>query len=123
MIINTAELLGAALDYAVAKSLGLNEETLDPLTWECTAYPSGCYNFATRWAQGGPIIERELIALTPYSYTDDAWNATLATPIKHYYAYGPTALVAAMRCFVASRLGVKVLLPTELGLPNFVEAL
>ena len=69
---------------------------------------------STDWSQGGPIIERELIALSPYLYTDDAWQATRATPDKHYCAYGPTPLVAAMRCYVASKLGDEVEVPDEL---------
>jgi len=115
----TSELTDPALDWAVCEASGFFAGY--------TQFRSGraflkVYGVArnshlhpsTNWAQGGPIIERELIAMSPYLYTDDAWQATLATPDKHYCAYGPTPLTAAMRCFVSSKLGDEVEIPKEL---------
>ena len=71
-------------------------------------------NYSTDWSQGGPIIEREKIG---FKYTGTAmefvaWlNGELST--KHD-CYGPTPLIAAMRCFVSSRLGDEVDVPDEL---------
>ena len=63
------------------------------------------------WAQGGPIIERAGIAL--YLYGPDKWNAMTE---KEYQ--GPTPLIAAMRCYVASKLGDDVDVPEELIKPT-----
>ena len=67
---------------------------------------------STDWAQGGPIIEREGITLR--SCIDGAaWDAELAYE-ETILASGPTPLIAAMRCFVASKLGDEVDIPEEL---------
>ena len=57
--------------------------------------------FSKDWAQGGPIIERELIAI------HGDWKATLGEGTYE----GPTPLIAAMRCYVASKLGAEVDVP------------
>jgi len=109
----TSELEGAALDWAVAKCEGLEEETLDPLTWAHTAHPSGCYSFSTNWAIGGPIIERHIFRLEDedgIEEREDRWVAEFGASTQ----YGPTALIAAMRCYVASKLGYTVEVPEEL---------
>jgi hypothetical protein len=70
------------------------------------------------WAQGGPIIDREKIAI----HGSPTWTArySLTTPAHHggfrghFQSTGPTALVAAMRCFVRARLGDEVDIPEEL---------
>jgi hypothetical protein len=62
----------------------------------------------TDWAQGGPIIEREKMTL---EWTGEDWMAY----IRHDEEYfGPTPLIAAMRCYVASKLGDQVEVPNEL---------
>ena len=73
--------------------------------------------YSTDWAQGGPIIEREEIQTFVANAIDGKW---CAKPRDSEYwdfddaAYGPTPLIAAMRCFVASRLGDEVDIPEEL---------
>ena len=53
--IKVAEATELQLDWLVAKCLGEHEdETLDPLTWLYTAKPTGCWDFCTNWALGGP---------------------------------------------------------------------
>ena len=72
---------------------------------------------STDWVQGGPIIEREEIQTFVANAIDGKW---CAKPRDSEYwdfddaAYGPTPLIAAMRCFVASRLGDEVDIPEEL---------
>ena len=104
MKLKTTELQGAALDWAVAKcEVGdaINEID-DP------------HFYSTDWAQGGPIIERERIG---FKYTGTAmefvaWvNGELSTVNDQH---GPTPLIAAMRCYVASKLGDEVEVPDEL---------
>jgi len=103
----TSELTGAALDWAVAKCEGKNGVLHDDGITRCivVAAPSGVYKGTYRpsinWAQGGPIIEREGIAMIP------GWTAER----PGFSADGLTPLIAAMRCYVASRLGDKVELP------------
>jgi len=93
----TNELTDAALDWAVGS------------TGEY-----GCGFFSTDWAQGGPIIEREAIQITPDEYTG-TWSAYMTNEGEPYVGTGPTPLIAAMRCYVASKLGDEIELPTELG--------
>ena len=93
----TSELTGAALDWAVAKCKG-----------ELEYWPE--IEYSTDWAQGGPIIEREGIEFWTYSsYQDEHGNFTSIKDAKHpsraqHYS-GPTPLIAAMRCYVAAKLG------------------
>ena len=91
-------LTGAELDYAVA--------ALEGRTY---GLPGTIHAFSpsTKWAQGGPIIERENIVLNPQYPT---WASTMrhavSKPNTLSLTYqGPTPLIAAMRCFVASRFG------------------
>lgn len=65
---------------------------------------------STDWSQGGPIIERERITLIACDNDFEAQSRT--TPLA--CEEGPTPLIAAMRCFVASRLGDEVDVPDEL---------
>jgi len=101
----TSELTGAALDWAVLKAQGQNFTGFNLKYMD--AYP-----FSTDWAQGGLIIDRENI-------TWDGQAATLCRHVKGNYPkwseYGPTPLVAAMRCFVASKLGDTIDIPKELS--------
>jgi Protein of unknown function (DUF2591) len=112
----TSELTGAALDWAVAKCEGRSEpEVVNnfPVAW----YTWGNTHYSTGWAQGGPIIEREGINLDNYA-KNPKWSAWTPAPDRESgeaQAYGPTPLIAAMRCYVASKLGDEVELPTELN--------
>jgi hypothetical protein len=72
--------------------------------------------FSTDWNQGGPIIDRERIAtLCPVS--GDFWDArdTKMFTMNPVYWRGPTPLIAAMRCYVVSKLGEEVEVPDELS--------
>ena len=113
--IKTNELTGAALDWAVAKCEGhvrpdggfYAGQQGRPLT-----------RYSTDWSQGGPIIERGRIGVWPSDSMEGMWAAR---PDYKFYperlppAYGPTLLIAAMRCYVASKLGDTVEVPAELA--------
>ena len=78
-------------------------------------------NFAptTDWAQGGPIIERGEIGLKRNAPCSEGrqWEASPSITAKGAggrWGYGPTPLIAAMRCYVASKLGDEVEVPEEL---------
>ena len=93
----TSELTGAALDWAV----GATGEY-------------GCGFFSTDWAQAGAIIEREKITVE-YRDTFDWWVAYInGGTDDEYGCTGDTPLIAAMRCYVASKLGDEVKIPEEL---------
>ncbi len=124
----TSELSGAALDWAVWTAAG-----------GAAAYPhtasgksflklwkgntSKYVHPSTDWSQGGPIIERELISVwlaMDDIFKKDTWAASysfmdgdrVCEPEQEYW--GPTPLIAAMRCYVASKLGEEVEIPEEL---------
>jgi len=123
----TNELTGAALDWAVAEAEGLpkavDSSGLDGPVIVCgfeqemlhSQHRKGqewkAYQPSTKWALGGPIIERERVETTRGgTYVEHFWKAT-----RHSNAaYGPTPLIAAMRCYVASKLGKEVDIPKEL---------
>jgi hypothetical protein len=101
----TSELTGHALNWAVARCEGGVGKNQLIGTW---------YAPSTNWAQGGPIIEREFITIINAA-GDDVWSAypIADDPVAHRKS-GPTPLIAAMRCYVASKLGDEVEIPTEL---------
>jgi hypothetical protein len=101
----TSELTGAALDWAVAKCEGVL------MRWERSTHDEAPleYSPSTDWAQGGPIIEREKIQIKENGHGH--WFAKIG---KGKWLRGPTPLIAAMRCYVASKLGDEVELPEEL---------
>jgi hypothetical protein len=73
---------------------------------------------STDWSQGGPIIERE--GISPHG--NPAWSAQYSVTVRAHHGgfrgyfrhIGPTPLISAMRCFVASKLGDEVDVPEEL---------
>jgi hypothetical protein len=109
----TNELTGAALDWAVAKCEGRGyvmdetEYAPDGRTYQRGIAQSGGPNYSSDWMQGGPIIEREGIAI---GKSWEGWKAFTETSGGE----GPTPLIAAMRCYVASKLGDEVEIPEEL---------
>jgi hypothetical protein len=92
----TSELTGAALDWAVSK---------------CEKDQNF---YSTNWAQGGPIIEREKIDVIADPNGKDVWMGRLYLNWVKYEAFATTPLIAAMRCYVASKLGDEIDLPKEL---------
>ncbi len=122
--IKTSELTGAALDRAVSVVQGYDYDIVDGqvVTGMSVLITSGdfagchtdeVFSPSTDWAQGGPIIERERVMLTPCQGT---WRAEGPGDYElNRCHYGPTPLVAAMRCYVASKLGPTVQVPAELA--------
>lgn len=139
------DLSGAALDWAVAKCEGYRvrrnpfsgtayddfehfywvddhdgEEVIRDLGWIRPGYQSD-YSPSTKWHQGGPIIEREGIDIFRFNGNETVWTAGIFRKDKgkeHRHAIeedGPTPLIAAMRCYVASKAdGDSVMIPEEL---------
>jgi hypothetical protein len=108
----TSELTDIALDWAVAKC---------EVGAEFIAEIDDPHFYSTDWSQGGPIIEREGISITGTGFTgwecEEGWYAHICNTkdfIEDRYEHGPTPLIAAMRCYVASKLGDEVEIPEEL---------
>jgi hypothetical protein len=106
--VNTADLTGAVLDWAVTKCEGKAVSLLggDVVWREVLAY-------STKWAYGGPIIEREQISIVP-SICGDFWAARKYTEHVVLSFDGATPLIAAMRCYVASKAGNTIDIPETL---------
>lgn len=119
MRINTAELTGAALDWAVASAKGYSKiaQTISGEIKEfLKMHAEGYHNYSTDWAQGGPIIEREKIDVFKVANLEE-WCGSIPKLHKigwRFIQYGHTPLIAAMRCYVFSRLGDDVDIPEEL---------
>jgi hypothetical protein len=115
MKVKTSELTGAALDWAVAKCEGLlaygYKDDAGLLLITLSTGEAEYFIPTMKWEQGGPIIEREKITVE-YTGDPDKWCACIMADQE---VYGPTALIAAMRCYVASELGDDVEIPEELA--------
>lgn len=107
----TSELIGPALDWAVCKAGGGGK---DIRAWKSGYWDYAMYHYSTDWTQGGPLIEREKIRLSwchpPKYLVEGCWAAECSLHIR----YAKTPLIAAMRCYVASKLGNEVEIPKEL---------
>jgi len=107
-----SELKGAALDWAVAKCESVNAEAFRLYYRDAEGDGDMEFHYSTNWAQGGPIIEREGIEIKKGNplyfpqgnekgdYYEDLWIAGKMN--------GTTPLIAAMRFYVASKLGDEV---------------
>ena len=125
MKVKTEDLIGPALDWAVAVEEGLTEENAwTTLEIFKAVRAGGGYRYSTDWSQGGPIIEREHIGIErhrldgPRQWAACDWHSVVVQGYtcleRSKYIHGPTPLIAAMHCFVASRLGDEVEIPDEL---------
>lgn len=112
MKIKTSEIKGLHLDWAVAEALNKSTPNYVDKDGNGNYYD---WTPSTYWQQAGPIIEKERIQITPPYQQGDKWAA-----IKHDYIFvkgkdayqeGDTPLIAAMRCYVASKLGDEVEIP------------
>ena len=115
----TADLMGMSLNYAVAIVEGYNvhvDSNGDYIVQGYRPYPTNLKQYypSGDWERGGPIIERERIRLDP---RESEWQASYwDDEVENFRtSYGPTALIAAMRCYVHSKLGNAVDIPEEMG--------
>ena len=119
MKIRVSNATNIQLDWLVAKCTGKNGVLHDDGITRCIviAAASGVYKGTFKptenWSLGGPLIEREGLHLrkSGCEWQCDYWNEST---LNFDTSYGPTPLIAAMRCFVASKLGDEVEVPEEL---------
>ena len=102
----TSELIGRQLDVAVEMALQGGQFRPD-------YNPRYAPEHSTNWSQGGPIIEREGMLIRPQPGYN-LWEAWKHGADEGHFSVGPTPLIAAMRCYVASKLGDEVEIPKEL---------
>ena len=127
MKVKVSEVKDIALDWLVAKCNGVKVErlrtadrVLNHLIYVSLteAREAGDCQYRPRrsWAQGGPIIEREKIKISPN--LGDSWSAQIhhkkGALVGWTSSTGPTPLIAAMRCYVVSEMGEEVEIPEEL---------
>jgi len=129
MKIKVSEATAEALDWMVAKcegtpSVRMFENSKGFRVYKNESMKMQGINFApsTAWTQGGPIIDREGIGIFCNLTQTEASRFVEAHPDwrafsyrkHHEHHFGRTALIAAMRCYVASKLGDEVEVPKEL---------
>jgi hypothetical protein len=115
---SSIRLIGAELDAAVARVLGLEYAVEgESMLYARVMLPQDDdgerreFAPSTDWSQGGPIIEKAGIdlewapnvGLTWYEPDGDTWQAYAPTSDGLFVKTGPTPLIAAMRAFVASK--------------------
>ena len=120
MKMKTSALEGAALDWAVCKAAHLFDAYPKKEGCSDRLYPIDAAKYlrpSIDWARGGPIVEDNKISVV----IDDS-GAYVAYIAYNYAARhmqsGPTPLIAAMRCYVSSKLGDEVDVPDTLGGKN-----
>lgn len=123
MRVKAIELNGVALDWAVASAINLPIEIVGESfqsSWledrpdGSRSRVFGRYRPSKDWGHAGPIIENLSVALAyPRQINKNQWEAQCWD--NHSFANGETALIAACRAMVASRLGDEVEIPGELA--------
>lgn len=117
--VKTAELEGAALDWAVAMTGAVTVEQ-NGLDLDARGRPTVGgdmkipYEPSKNWAQCGPLIEKYKLDIgAPLESKDGPWvaNTEWGHPLGHK---APTPLIAACRAIVAAKLGDTVSVPREL---------
>lgn len=114
MKVRTSDLTDLALRWAVTKienpQWWVDGYMNSPVTEHSFMKDDGeMYCPEIDWSQGGPIIDREIVSIQRTS--DERFEAVHA---DGHCEYGATMLIAAMRCYVASKLGDEVDVPEEL---------
>lgn len=120
--VKTADLVGAALDWAVAKAEGLNCRL-----WKKGSAPGYCVIIvstffcpATKWADCGPLLTKYQIEFAADPDRNQSMCASLAEWRRYGRSHrtrwsdGENHLIAACRAIVASLLGETVSVPKEL---------
>ena len=123
MKINTDQLIGSALDWAVGHANGWITYPTDSIErgsvfhTDSSVAPFGRTIDVAEWkpstnpAQAWPIIERERLNFLDNGDSISAYYSRGRTVCQRWN--GPTHLVAAMRCYIASKLGDEVDVPNN----------
>lgn len=119
--VRTSELIGPALDWAVARAEGADCIDFDNpdepwiVRGGISSQRLSEFSPSTNWHQGGSIIEREGMTvgrqIDPTQWAAEVFDARGTTT---FVGYGPTPLIAAIRCYCCAKLGDQVEIPEEL---------
>ena len=102
------EFRGAELDLLVARAVGIQGARI--VDGVCVLPDQRPFSPSADWAEGGPLLVQARISV--WRYPDlDSWHACTHFDVVRdeglkvkCYMQGPTLLVAAMRCYAASKL-------------------
>lgn len=113
-----SELSGVQLDWAVAKCEGIEVRLVEGVVEGVLVDALGLqFSPSIDWSYGGMVIEREKIDVC-WCKKWFAWAKTKfdgpSDEEPELRKEGPTPLIAAMRCYAASKLGDEIELPEEL---------
>lgn len=123
---NTAELVGNALDWAVAQAIGkdvaVSRQYADGGRRVVVWYHHGrngidgrSYCPSEHWSDGGPLLKEYAIGFVGIAtQSGGAWRAFSSPEDKSYEGIGPDHLVAACRLVVGAELGETVEVPEQL---------
>jgi hypothetical protein len=126
--VNCSDLVGPALDWAVAQVEGVFVHIGDPELGDELRifYVSGVhmpcvvkYRPSTEWRFGGPLIDKYGLSLIApeEGIRDSHWCVVKEWchgDVESTYPESPTALIAVCRAIVSARLGEVVSVPAEL---------
>ena len=122
--VKTGELIGAQLDWLVAKCQGYVEQGVygtpefrdsEVYLCYCDAVLNSCYSPTTDWAQGGPLLNQHKISRTiDHSGLWIAYAGYNLNDEQRHMQCDRSELVAGLRCLVALNLGDTVEVPDEL---------
>lgn len=126
MLVKTSDLIGPALDWAVAQIDGVKTLMMAPrksepkkpfalfgsLALSVGGDDESSYAPSTCWHCGGPLIEKHTIGVD--LEREGLWVATPPNWTAETIQYAPTPLIAACRAIVAANLGDQVDVPDEL---------
>jgi len=121
--VRTSDLIGAALDWAVAQVDGVNTIMLSPrsgqpkkpfalfgsLAISVGGDEQSSYAPSTCWHCGGPLIREHIGSLVNQG---ERWAVYTRKPV--FAGIGETPLIAVCRAIVAANLGDEVNIPAEL---------
>jgi hypothetical protein len=119
MLVKTSELTDDALDWMVAKCKGITPIAVKKKYskgYILYSLPASTVplEYSSKWVQGGPIIECEFIEFGVSRTDPIRYAAKIYVNDKRIIAHGSTHLIAAMRCYVASKFGDTVEIPDQL---------
>jgi hypothetical protein len=118
MKVLVSELTGPALDWAIEVARGTHWSANGYFVFkDRSVFARAAFQYSTDWAHGGPIIDLFKPDHMDFREFDSAGHQYVVfktTEIAHTWMSGPNWLIAAMRCFVVSKLGEEVDVPEEL---------
>lgn len=116
MKLKTSELSGNALDWAVAKCEKKKIHCIPALNYPFLVDNAVPFQPSVSHSDAGPIIEANEIN-TSATGGSMKWKAYVWVEAKQNFGkeyFGKTHLIAAMRCYVASKLGEEVEIPDSI---------